>query len=113
MEGESVASSSTVYTEYTDTSALDLTARTSTTSLDLASEMPMSSTIIPRDVSSTQLVHTEQNPKSELKCGNWRKGLEAGILIVTILVVWALFSMPTIFYAFAPKIREVSIAIIK
>ena len=108
QEGESVASSATAYTEFID---LDLTARTSLTSQDLASEVPRLSTI-PRDTSSTGLVHIEQRPKSKLKCGNWRKALEAGILIVTILVVWALFSIPTIFYALVPKISEVSIPIV-
>lgn len=111
QEGESVASSATAYTEYIDSSALDLTARMSLTSQDLASEVPRLSTI-PRDTSSTGLVNTEQRPKSNLKRGNWSKALEAGVLIVTILIVWALFSMPTIFYALAPKIREVSITIV-
>ena len=111
QEGESVASSATAYTEYTDSSALDLTVRTSLTSQNPASEVPRLSTI-PRDTSSTGLVHTEQRPKFNLKCGNWRKALETVILIVTILIVWALFSIPTIFYALTPKIREVSITIV-
>ena len=82
-----------------------------TTHQHTTSELPML-TPIPRDESSTQLVHknTGQSPKSKLslKCGNWRKGLEAVILTAIILTVWALFSIPTVFYALPPKITEVS-----
>ena len=75
------------------------------------SELPML-TPIPRDESSAQLVRNniEQSSKFKLnlKCGNWRKGMEALILTVIILMVWALFSIPTIFYALPPTITEVS-----
>ena len=61
----------------------------------------------------TQLVHNniEQSPmfKLSLKCGKWRKVLGAVILTSTaiILMVWALSSIPTIFYVLPPKIIKV------
>ena len=75
-----------------------------------ASELP---TLIPRDESSIQLVCTERSPRSKLRssiqhiCGNWRTGLEVSILTGIIIMVWGLFSIPTILYALPPQIREV------
>ena len=81
-----------------------MSTRTCPTSQHPASELP---TLIPRDSeSSTQLVSTEQSPKS--KYGNWRRGLEIGTLTTIILTIWMLFSVPTFFYALPPQIREVS-----
>jgi hypothetical protein len=79
-----------------------------------SSELP---TLIPRDESSIRLVPheecTEQHPKStfgtsiQFKCGSWKTGLEVGVLTGIIIMVWVLFSIPTILYALPPKIREV------
>ena len=124
MEGDSVAATA-MYMEYMESAQIteglrvqesnaDLTVRTSPISQHLAipSELPtpISSLRISDSESSNQLVSTEQSPKSKLKCGNsvWRKGLEVSIPTAIIFVIWALFSIPTIFYALQPKIREVS-----
>ena len=85
--------------------------RASPTSQHPASELP---TLIPRDESSIHFVCTERSPKSmfgtsiQIKCGNWKTVLEVGMLTGIIVIVWVLFSIPTILYALPPKIREVS-----
>ena len=134
MEGEAAALA-TVYMEYMEAvrstekltasesapeglrvqeSNADLTARTSPISQHLAilsSELatPISNVIVNSE-SSAQLVSTEKSPKSKHNSENsvCRKGLEISILTAIIFVVWGLFSIPTIFYALQPKIREVS-----
>ena len=100
----------------TSESATPVLVRTSPTSQHPASELP---TLIPRDESSIQLVCTELSPKSmfetsilnQFKCGNWKTVLEVGMLTGIVIMVWALFSIPTILYALPPKIREVSLQI--
>ena len=83
---------------------------TPTSQQPAVSELPVP---ISRDESSIQLVCTERSPKStfrksiQLKCGNWKTGFEVGMLVGVIIVVWVLFSIPTILYALPPKIREV------
>ena len=132
MEGEAAALA-TVYMEYMEAaqstekltasapegfrvqeSNADLTARTSPISqhqaiLSSALATPISNVIVNSE-SSAQLVSTEQSPKSKHNSENsvWRKGLEISILTAIIFVVWTIFSIPTIFYALQPKIREVS-----
>ena len=51
-------------------------------------------------------------PKSKLRSRsmaqfNWKTTLEMGLLIGTILIIWALFSIPTILYALPPNVKEV------
>ena len=122
MEGE-VAASATVYMEYIDSQAIveRLTASApeglvqESNIAEASPTHPASElqTPMPRDVSSTQLVCTEQSPRSKLMssiqliCENWRTGLEIGILTGITVMIWGLFSIPTIFYALPPKIREV------
>ena len=80
-------------------SNVDLPMRASPTSQHPASDLK-SPTPRPKHRSLTQL--------AQLQCHrNWRTGLEVGILTGMILVVWALFSIPTILYALPPIIREV------
>ena len=76
-----------------------------------------SPTLIPRDQSSFRLVQrhgddctTKQHSKPTFgtsKCGNWKKGLEVGMLSGIIIIIWVLFSIPGILYALPPMIREV------
>ena len=77
-----------------------------------------SPTLIPRDQSSTRLVQrddctTIQHSKPTFgrsvpfKCGNWKTGLEVGMLSGIIIIIWVLFSIPAILYALPPIIREV------
>ena len=79
-----------------------------------------SPTLIPRDQSSFRLVQrhgddctTKQHSKPTFgrsipfKCGNWKTGLEVGMLSGIIIIIWVLFSIPAILYALPPKIREV------
>ena len=128
MEGEAAASA-TVYMEYIDspttverltTPAPEGLVRESNvvhnTRASPNGQLPASelATPIPRDDSSTQLVCTELSLKSKLRStvqlvrGNWRTGLEFSILTGIIIIVWGLFSVPTILYALPPIIREVS-----
>ena len=57
--------------------------------------------------------HTERSPKFtfgksiQLKCGNWKTGLEVGMLFGVVVMVWMLFSIPIIFYVLPPSVREV------
>ena len=54
-------------------------------------------------------------PKSKLRSRsmaqfmhkNWKTTLEMGLLIGTILIIWGLFSIPTILYALPPNVKEV------
>ena len=82
--------------------------RASPTSQHPPSELP---TLMPRDKSSIQLIPRDESsiqlmPRDKYKCGSWKKGLEVGMLTGIIIVIWALFSIPTIFYALPPKIRD-------
>ena len=124
MEGEAAIS---VYMEYLDSPAtvegcettspleslvqesnVDLSMRASPTSQQHPVPTPR-----PKYRSLSRLIHTKWNlrPKfrslSELVRRNWRTGLEVGILTGMILMVWTLFSIPTILYALPPQIREV------
>ena len=75
--------------------------RASLTSQHPPSELP---TLMPRDESATQLM-----PHDKFKYGSWKTGLEVCMLTGIIIVVWMLFSIPTILYALPPKIREVNL----
>lgn len=59
------------------------------------------------DRSPTQLSNTRTKLASTAQCmyGNWRTGLEIGVLTVIILMVWVLFSIPTILYALPPEVE--------
>ena len=124
MEGEAVISA--MYTEYVDSPATAEGCETTSPPEDLVQESnvdlsmrasPTSQRPVPtprpKYRSLTQLLHTKWNlrPKlrslSELIHKNWRTGLEVGILTGIILIIWALFSIPTILYALPSKIREV------
>ena len=128
MEGD--AAISVMYMEYVDSSAtvegcgttspleslvqesnVDLLMNVSPTSQHRASELP---TARPKHRSLSRLTHTKWNlrPKlrslSKLVHRNWRTGLEVGILTGIILMVWVLFSIPTILYLLPPQIKEVA-----
>ena len=87
-------------------SNVDLSMTVSPTSQHTASDLE-SPTQRPNRRSLTQLVHTKWKSLSELIRRNWRTGLEVGILTGIILMVWALFSIPTILYLLPPQIKEV------
>lgn len=40
---------------------------------------------------------------------NWKTALEMAILIGLILIVWTLFSIPTILYGLPPNVKEVDL----
>ena len=80
------------------------------TNVDLSSQIsqhPASGLPAPTpDRSLTRPKGSRTKPVSIMH-GNWRNGLEIGILTGIILMVWVLFSIPTILYALPPNIREV------
>ena len=82
---------------------VDLSMKASSTGHHAASELP---TQISEVTQSTTPKHKLRS-MSQLMHRNWRKGLETGILIGIILIVWALFSIPTILYALPPSVKEV------
>ena len=56
------------------------------------------------------------NPKSKwlkLRNINWMRGLEIVVLSIVILVVWILFSIPTIIYALPPENRNSKVQYLK
>ena len=116
MEGETAISA--MYMEYVDSPATAEGCETSEGSVqapnvDLSMRASPTSQHPLSKLETPQLIHTKWNlrPKlrslSELVHRNWRTGLEVGILTGIILMVWALFSIPTILYALPSKIREV------
>ena len=116
MEGE--AALSVQYMEHVDSPAT-VEGRETTSPLESLvqeSNVDLSmrgSPISQHPASELELSHTKWNlrPKlrslSELIHKNRRTGLEVGILTGIILIIWALFSIPTILYALPPRIREV------
>ena len=82
---------------------VDLSMRASSIGHHTASELP---TQMSEVTQSTTPKHKLRS-MSQLMHRNWRKGLEMGILIGIILIVWALFSIPTILYALPPNVKEV------
>ena len=74
-----------------------------------ASELPthMSDSEVTHSISPKPKLLSTARSMAQLVHRKWKTTVEMGILIGIILIVWALFSIPTILYSLPPTVKEV------